>query len=305
MQIRVLGSAAGGGFPQWNCACLNCQGVRSGTIRAQARTQESVAVGNDLGDWFVLNASPEIRHHIESFDCLHPQSARGTPIQGILLTNGDLDHCLGLLSLRESEPIRVYATGSVWRGFTGDNVLFRTLDRFAGQVSYVPLELDRQRPLIGRDGRDSGLVVQAIAVPGKLPIHLAGHHPSPEDNVALRVTEASSGKCLAYIPAAANLDRDVERAVERADTVFFDGTFWSSDELIQQGLGDKRAEDMAHWPVGGSHGSLRWLGGLSSVQRVFIHINNTNPMLREDSPEHRAVVDAGVSIAHDGMQLCL
>lgn len=305
MQIRVLGSAAGGGFPQWNCACLNCKGLREGRIAAKARTQESVAVGAGPQAWFIINASPEIRHHIEGFAGLHPSSARHTPVQGVLLTNGDLDHCLGLLSLRESQPIIVYATEAVWTGFTRDNPLFRTLTRFAGQVTWVRLELDVPRPLLLSDGEASGLSVLAVPLPGKLPIHLEGQTPSPGDNVGFRITENSSGKVLAYLPAVASLSTHVERAARGADAVFFDGTFWSSDELIAQGLGDKRAEDMAHWPMSGPNGSLAWLRNLPAKPRVFIHVNNTNPVLRDDSSERQAVHEAGIVVAHDGMELSL
>jgi pyrroloquinoline quinone biosynthesis protein B len=259
----------------------------------------------DSGEWFLLNASPEVRQQIESFAGLQPHVARGTPIQGILLTNGDLDHCLGLLSLRESQPLTIYATESVWHGFTRNNVLFRTLERFPGQVRWVPLSIGVPQALLRPTGEPSSLSVCAIEVPGKLPIHLEDHEPSQGDNVAFRITEVTTGKVLAYTPAVARLSSTVELATEAADALFFDGTFWASDELVQQGLGTKHAEEMAHWPVGGTHGSLAWLRGLSIRHRVLIHINNTNPLLREDSPEHQALVDAGLVLAYDGMELSL
>jgi pyrroloquinoline quinone biosynthesis protein B len=305
VHIRVLGSAAGGGFPQWNCACFNCRGVREGRIAASARTQESVAVGVDKNAWFLINASPEIRQHIEGFVGLQPSSPRHTPIQGILLTNGDLDHCLGLLSLRESQPLVVYATESVWLGFTRGNVLYRTLTRFAGQVTWVPIALDVSQPLKLMSGEASGLSVVAVPLPGKLPIHLEGQTPSLGDNIGLRITADATGKVLAYLPAVGERSPVVERAAHAADAVFFDGTFWSNTELIEQGLGDKRAQDMAHWPIGGSNGSLAWLRNLSVKHRVFIHVNNTNPVLRDDSPERQTVRDAGLVVAHDGMELSL
>ena len=180
MLIRVLGSAAGGGFPQWNCGCANCRGVRAGELRATARSQECVAVSSDGDHWFLLNCSPEIRQQIESFPPLHPRGPRHSPIAGILVTNGDLDHCLGLLSLRESHPLVIYATDRLRRGFTDGNVLYRTLDRFPGQVTWRPLKLGREEELADADGRPAGLLVEAVAVPGKLPIHLeAGATPDP------------------------------------------------------------------------------------------------------------------------------
>jgi len=306
VHIRVLGAAAGGGFPQWNCGCPNCRGVRSGTIRATARTQESVAVSADGTHWFLLNASPEIREQIERFPGLHPRGPRQSPIEALVLTNGDLDHTLGLLSLRESHPLAVYASEHVRLGFTEGNVLYRTLERFPGQVTWRPLKLGREEALAGVDGRESGLFVEAVAVPGKLPIHLeAISAPDPEDNIGLRIREPLTGRRLAYFPAAGALIDTVRDALADADCVFFDGTFWASDELPALGLGTKRAEDMAHLPVGGDQGSLAALRGLTARRRVYIHLNNTNPLLREDSPERKEAEVAGWEIARDGMEVTL
>jgi pyrroloquinoline quinone biosynthesis protein B len=314
VRIRVLGSAAGGGFPQWNCGCSNCRGVRAGTLRAAPRSQESVAVGADGTDWFLLNASPEIRPQIESFPGLYPRGPRQSPIAAIILTNGDLDHTLGLLSLRESHPLVVYATERVRQGFTEDNVLYRTLQRFPEQVTWRPLKLGREEALADADGRPSGLVVEAVAAPGKPPIHLElglelgraeRHAPDPEDNIGLRIRETSTGRRLAYFPAAGGLTPAVREALGDADCVFFDGTFWSSDELPAQGLGTKRAEDMAHLPIGGRGGSLAALAGLTAARRVYIHINNTNPVLREDAAERGEAAAAGWEIAWDGMEVTL
>jgi pyrroloquinoline quinone biosynthesis protein B len=306
VQIRVLGAAAGGGFPQWNCGCPNCRGLRSGTIRATARTQECVAVSADGAHWFLLNASPEIREQIERFPGLHPRGPRQSPIEALVLTNGDLDHTLGILSLRESHPLAVYASDHVHLGFTEGNVLYRTLERFPGQVTWRPLKLGREEALAGVDGRESGLFVEAVPVPGKLPIHLETiSAPDPEDNIGLRIREASTGRRLAYFPAAGGLTHAVRDALADADCVFFDGTFWASDELPALGLGTKRAEDMAHLPVGGAQGSLAALRGLTAPRRVYIHLNNTNPLLREDSAERKEAEVAGWEIARDGMEVSL
>jgi pyrroloquinoline quinone biosynthesis protein B len=298
MQLRVLGSAAGGGFPQWNCGCENCNGLRAGTLRAHARTQESVAVSADGERWFLLNASPEIRAQLESFPPLWPRAPRHSPVSGILLSNGDLDHCLGLLSLRESHPIAVYATEAVHRGFEEGNVLYRTLQRFPEQVRWFGLSLGREVELA-----DSGLFVTALPIPGKLPLHLERlRAPSAEDNVGLRIRDGRRGGTLAYLPAVAGPSPEVDEALRGADCVFFDGTFWSSDELIAADLGTRRAEDMAHWPVGGANGSLALLAKLPG-RRILIHVNNTNPLLREDGAEWKAVSAAGVEVAHDGLEL--
>jgi pyrroloquinoline quinone biosynthesis protein B len=306
MRIRVLGSAAGGGFPQWNCGCPNCRGQRHGTIQAQARSQECVAVSADGVGWLLLNCSPEIRQQIESFPGLHPRGPRDSPIAAILITNGDLDHCLGLLSLRESHPLVLYATEPVRRGFVEDNVLYRTLERFPEQVTWRPLKLGGEQEIAGTDGRGIGLTVAPLAVPGKPPIHLERRAPpSPEDNIGVRVREPATGRVLVYCSAAAAVTDDMRRAFAGADAVFFDGTFWSSDELPGLGLGAKRAEEMAHLPVGGADGSLARLADLAVGRRVYIHINNTNPMLRDDSPERAQVVAAGWEIAGDGMEVRL
>ena len=305
MRIRVLGSAAGGGFPQWNCGCPNCRGVREGTVAAAARTQESVAISADGERWVLLNASPEIRQQIESFPGLHPRGPRHSPIAAIVLTNGDLDHTLGLLSLRESHPLVVYSTESVWRGFTEGNVLYRTLERFPDQVTWRPLELVRPAALADREGRPLGLTMEIIAVPGKPPVHLEQlAPPTPEDNVGLRVVEDGSGRRLAYFPAVGRVTPQMLLPVNFCDCIFFDGTFWSSDELPAGGLGVKRAEDMAHQPVGGEDGSLAALRGITG-RRIYIHVNNTNPMLREGSAERKAVEAAGWEIAHDGLEVTL
>ena len=304
MLIRVLGSAAGGGFPQWNCGCPNCHGVRAGSLKATARTQESVAVSSDGDQWFLLNCSPEIRQQIESFPPLHPRAPRHSPIGAILITNGDLDHCLGLLSLRESHPLVIYATERLRRGFIEGNVLYRTLDRFPGQVTWRTLQLGKEEELADVDGRSSGLLVEAVGVPGKLPIHLeTGGRPEPADSVGFRIRERATGRVLAYLSGVGAVNDAVRRALDGADCVFFDGTFWSSEELPGLGLGTKRAEDMAHMPVGGPDGSLARLGGLAARRRIFIHVNNSNPMLRDDSPERGHVQAAGWEVAHDGMEV--
>lgn len=275
-------------------------------MRATARTQESVAVSADGASWFLINTSPEIRQQIEDFPGLHPRGPRHSPLSAIVLTNGDLDHTLGLLSLRESHPLVVYATAAVRRGFTDGNVLYRTLQRFPDQVTWRVLAPGREEELAGADGRRSGLFVEAVAVPGKPPIHLEGlTPPDPQDNVGLRIREAATGRRLAYFPAVGGLGRAVLDALADADCVFFDGTFWSSDELSAQGLGSKRAEDMAHLPVGGAAGSLAALRALRAARRIYIHVNNTNPLLRDDSVERKTVEAAGWEIARDGMEVTL
>ena len=303
MKIKVLGSAAGGGFPQWNCGCPNCRGVRGGELKARARTQESIAVSADGDNWFLLNASPEIRTQIEGFTRLHPRGPRDSPIAGILITNGDLDHCLGLLSLRESHPLQIYATAQVRRGFTESNAFYATLERFPGQTTWRTLVPGEELELKFLDGRTSGLDVQTLSVPGQPPLHLRGRFaPGPEDNVAFRIRDRANGRAMVYMSGAAAVTPAVLAAIDGTQCVFFDGTFWAADELIALGLGDKRAEDMAHLPIGGADGSLALLENIKVPRRYYIHINNTNPILREDAAEHAAVEAAGWRVAYDGLE---
>lgn len=308
MRARVLGSAAGGGFPQWNCGCPNCRAAREPVAagrarRAHPRTQESVALSADGETWFLLNASPEVRAQIESFPPLHPRAPRHSPIAGVVLTNGDLDHCLGLLSLREWQPLRVYATAAVREGFTQGNVLQRTLQRFDGQLRWVELALGKRTPLLRADGSASGLSLEPTAVPGKLPIHVEGlREPSDQDNIGVLVRQDGSDKMLAYFPAVAGPTPAVMNALRSADCSFVDGTFFWEDELPRLGLGDKRAAQMAHWPVGGEEGSLAHLRELRG-RRILIHVNNTNPLLLEDSAERAQLQEAGVELAFDGMEI--
>lgn len=305
MQIRVLGSAAGGGFPQWNCACPNCAAVRAGDPAFESRTQDSLAVSRDGQRWIVLNASPDIARQIEATPALFPRRGRETPIAAIALTNGDLDHCLGLLSLRESQPLAIYATAAVLEGLCGHNAFFRTLERHGDHTSLrelgaevVPVEDPSREPL--------GFTLRAVPVPGHLPIHLRGlREPSLMDNVALVLRDHERDRTLLYAPGIARNFDGLQALLDAADCAFFDATFWSECELGERGLGDARARDMAHWPLAGEDGSLALLSA-HRKRRIFLtHVNNTNPILRKGSPERAAVERAGIAVAHDGLELSL
>lgn len=303
MRVRVLGSAAGGGFPQWNCGCANCAGVRSGAIRAHSRTQESVAVSADGESWLLLNASPEVRAQIESYSPLHPRSDRHSPVAAVALTSGDLDHCLGLLCLRESQPLSIHATSRVRRGFTENNSLYATLERFDEQARWRDLELGQTAPLTRGDGSSIGLRLTPVALPGQPPLHLRTRfQPSPEDNVGLLVEDTLEGGCLAYFPGSAGIGTAVLEAAAGADCLFFDGTFWTRGELVDAGLSERDALAMGHVPQSGADGSLVALAGLA-MPRYLIHINNTNPILDEDSDARRELAAAGVGVAYDGLEL--
>ena len=295
MRARVLGSAAGGGFPQWNCACANCALVRSGDSRVRPRTQDSVAFSADGLRWNLVNASPDVRQQIEGSAELHPTGPRSTPIRAVLLTNGDLDHVLGLFSLRESTPLEVWATDAVRAGLEERNALMRTLHRFPEQLTWRRLELGRAVAL------GDGTTVEARPMAGKAPVHLVGiTPPSAEDNVALWVRDG--GRLLVYASACASLE-GLAAAFDEADALLFDGTFWSSDELVAAGLSRARAEDMAHLPIGGERGSMAGLATSRARRKIYTHVNNSNPILVEGSPEHGAVLAAGWEAAFDGMEI--
>jgi pyrroloquinoline quinone biosynthesis protein B len=300
MRVRVLGSAAGGGFPQWNCGCPNCRGVREGRIRAAPRLSESVAVSADGARWVLLNASPDVAQQIAATPALQPRALRDTPIVAVVLTNGDVDHCLGLLVLRESQPLAVYATTAVRDGFLA-NPLARTLARSPAHVAWRSLPLGAEVDVAG-----SGLLATAVAVPGKPPLHLDGRvTPGAQDNVGLRLRVRGASRVLAYFPGVARVTEEVLAALADAHCVLFDGTFWTSDELTALGIAARPAEAMGHVPVSGPCGSLAALARLPARRRLYVHVNNTNPLLREDSPERAAVHAAGVEVAHDGLELDL
>jgi pyrroloquinoline quinone biosynthesis protein B len=293
MRLRVLGAAAGGGLPQWNCGCANCGAARAGDPRIPPRTQDSLALSADGERWLLVNASPDVLTQVARTPALHPRSGRATPIAGAVLTNGDLDHVLGLFSLRESTPLVVWCTAAVREGLER-NPMLRTLQRFAGHLTFVELALDRAVDALG-------VSLTPFALPGKLPKHLEGiAEARPEDNVGLHLERGGARAVVAT--AAASLGAWTDR-IDGADVALFDGTFWSSDELVRLGLGTSRAEDMAHMPVGGASGSLAALGSIRARRRVFAHVNNTNPMLLEGSEAQREVVAAGFEIAVDGMEL--
>ncbi len=300
LHVLVLGSAAGGGFPQWNCGCDNCVAVRQGQPGWQARTQDSLAVSADGERWWLLNASPDILAQIQANSELWPRQLRHSPIAGVVLTNGDLDHVLGLFLLRESQRLSVYATPRVVEGLR-QNVALRTLERFPDQVRWRALSLLQTTELLEADESPSGIELSAFALPGKPPLHLTPSFvPSVQDNVGLRV-RAHGGRALFYASAVANLD-DLT-PFEEADTLFIDGTFWSEQELPQLGVPTGPARSMAHLPMSGEGGSLRLLTGVRAAHRYYTHINNTNPVLNEASPERMALTQAGFQVASDGLRL--
>ncbi|WP_337875481.1 pyrroloquinoline quinone biosynthesis protein PqqB [Elioraea sp.] len=305
MLIRILGAAAGGGFPQWNCGCPNCDGLRRGTIRARPRSQVTIALSGDADRWVLMNCGPDIRAQIEAFPALWPRAPRHSPIAAIVLTCGDLDHTLGLLSLRENHPLTVLATETVRHGFVEGNALYRTLERFPGQVTWRTLVAGLEVPLDHPDPAQATLFATPVPVPGKPPVHLEGRAPAREDQAVGLIVRDLQGRRLAAFPGAGGITPAMRAAMAGADALIFDGTFWSEDELARPGLMDRRAAEMAHLPIDGKAGSLALLADLAVARKLFVHINNTNPILREDGAERARVEAAGWTVAEDGMEIAL
>ena len=309
MRVEILGSAAGGGFPQWNCDCRNCHLQRAGVLPAKDRTQTQVAVSNDGEVWFLVNASPDLRLQIERTPVLHPRKgSRDSPIAGVLLTSADIDQIAGLLSLRELQPISIYCTPSLCRILREDNNVFGMLNRVPQQARWIDVQTDQTFALSTLSGASSGLCCELLSLGSRYPAYV-----SPERASTLKAEEASlgvmltasSGGRLAYLPAVPAINERLLRRLSAVDMILFDGTFWSNDELIQvQGSG-ATALEMGHVPVSGAEGSLRALSGLLGPRKVFVHVNNTNPMLDESSAEYSEVKSSGWELAEDGWQFNL
>jgi pyrroloquinoline quinone biosynthesis protein B len=307
VQIVLLGTAAGGGFPQWNCWCPPCRVARAEPARAHPRTQSSVAVSSNGIGWFLVNASPDIHGQIKRlrlppsphYPPVGAAGPRQLPIEAVVFTDAELDHSLGLLSLREAGALTVYATDAVTHVFEHDTRILPITRVFAA-VKVISLPLDRAIPLRGSAGRDSGLSVKAFAVPGHAP-RFARHPRAGGLTVGLLIRETENGGTLAYIPGCAALDQSVLEHLSRAQIVLFDGTFWSDDEMAKLEISPSTARSMGHLPISGTDGSLAVMAHLPARIRVYTHINNTNPILIEDSRERQAVREAGVIVGDDGL----
>ena len=306
MQVKILGSAAGGAFPQWNCACENCSAVRAGTLHGKPRTQTQLALSEDGRSWFLLGASPDLRAQIEATPELHPrQGMRQSPIAGIALANADIDHVLGLLLLRELQPLRVHTTASVRRILRDDNSMFGMLQRIPDQTMWTDFEPGKEFSLRKAQGEDSGLRCRPWSLSTHYPAFVTAErqsHLSPGEASLGFFLHSNSGPRFAFMPAVPQLDNALLAQLDACDVVLFDGTFWSDDELVGvQGSG-QTAQQMGHVAV---TDTLVKLAGVRRPRKIFIHINNTNPMLDEATPQYRQVRDAGWEIAEDGWQFNL
>jgi len=306
MRIQILGSAAGGGFPQWNCGCGNCVGIRKNAFSGKARTQAQLALSADGSTWFLAGASPDLAFQIENSPALHPRALHNTPrdspIAGVVLGSSDLDHVVGLLLLRELQPLRVYAAPSILRILREENSMFGMLNRVEPQVVWTPMNSGAPFPLLAADGKDSSLRCEVYYLSGRYPKYVKSEaaNLARDEATAALFFESGSGKRVAYIPAVGSLSDTLFEKIRRVDLLLFDGTFWSDDELIRvQGSGEA-AHQMGHIPV---EESLRLLKNIEVGRKMFIHLNNTNPILNEASPEHQAVRQAGWEVAEDNWQL--
>lgn len=310
MKIIVLGSAAGGGFPQWNCNCRNCAGVRRGTIAATPRTQSSIAVSGNGTDWLLLNASPDILAQVRATPALHPARAgRDSRIAAVMLMDAQVDHVTGLLMLREGKPIPLYCTVPVWNDLNTSLPLARVLSHYCG-VDWHELQLigdgpgvrPVQVPGIG------GVRLMPIVLSSKAPPY-SRHRlfPGAGDNIGVLIEDIGSGKSVFYAPGLGVIEPQVDAALRRADCLLVDGTFWTADEMIRGGFSKKSAADMGHLPQSGEGGMIALLDRLDprekARRKILIHINNTNPILDDNSAERAILARHGIEVAFDGMEI--
>jgi pyrroloquinoline quinone biosynthesis protein B len=310
MIIKVLGSAAGGGFPQWNCNCRNCVAVRAGTPGFRARTQSSLAVSRDGENWALLNASPDLRQQLGQTPQLHANpkfGLRHSPIKAAVLTNGDVDHVIGLVNLREAQPFSIYGTDRVL-DIIKSNTVFQVLAE--PLVPRIPLPLDKPVPLAG-GGVDLGLTVEAFAVPGKVALYLedasAGEDFGTQegDTIGLKVSDPQSKRSFFYVPGCATVDERLAARLKGASLVFFDGTLFTDEEMIEQGLLGKTGARMGHISMSGPAGSIAAFSQLGVGRLIYVHINNSNPALDENSAARKSIDGAGWEVGYDGLEVRL
>ncbi len=308
MRITILGSAAGGGFPQWNCNCPNCAGVRSGAVRAKARTQSSIFIRPGLAeadglDGILFNASPDILAQMRAVPALQPARAlRDTAIAGVVLMDGQVDHVTGLFMLRErGSVLPLWCTDPVAEDLQHGNPVLRVLEHYCG-VQRHSITLDGAAFSVPGSG---ALRLQALPLDSRpAPYSPHRHRPVPGDNIGISITDPATGGRVFYAPGLGAITPPVFDAMAAADVVLVDGTFWTDDEMARRGVGTQRARDIGHLPQSGPGGMLEWLAKLPPrTRRLLIHINNTNPILDEDSPERAQLTAAGVQVCEDGMEI--
>jgi pyrroloquinoline quinone biosynthesis protein B len=302
LKVKVLGSAAGGGFPQWNCNCENCAGVRAGLINARPRTQSSIAISSNGIDWLLVNASPDIRQQILAFPTLQPARAkRDTGIRAVLLIDSQIDHCTGLLMLRENtQPLQIYCTRMVHQDLTSGFPVLRMLEHYC-DVNWHEIPIDGTAFDIAGIG---DLAFSGIALSSKAPPYSPHREdPHPGDNIGLHVLDRHNGHSLFYAPGLACIEPHLVPVMQEADVLLVDGTCWTNDEMMRRGVGTREALAMGHLPQSGPGGMIESLEPFARQRKVLIHINNTNPMLVENSPQRAELTAAGIEVSHDGMEI--
>ncbi len=301
MFVRILGSAAGGGFPQWNCNCANCSGVRNGTLRAQPRTQSSIAISDDGQNWILCNASPDIRAQLESFPVLQPaRRPRDTAIGAIILLDSQIDHTTGLLTLREGCPHEVWCTEMVHQDLTTGFPLFNMLSHWNGGLRWNPIGLEGQFSI----DCCPNLLISPIPLRSSAPPYSPHRNdPHPGDNIGLLIEDRRSGGRLFYAPGLGQVSEALCETMRGADCLLVDGTLWRDDEMQVREVGDKLGSEMGHLPQSGPGGMIEVLDRVPGKRKILIHINNTNPILDEDSAERRILDEHGIEVAFDGMDI--
>jgi pyrroloquinoline quinone biosynthesis protein B len=298
LRAVILGAAAGGGLPQWNCGCANCSAARRGEIPAQ--TQSSLALSANGSDWVIFNASPDIGQQLLRAPMLHPSGPRDVPIRSVVLTNGDIDHVAGLLTLREKQPFTLWMTGGI-ADVIAANPIFDALDR----------ELVDRRPIALEEPFEPapGVEARLFAVPGKVPLYMEGAEETLvtdlEGEQTVGVEIRAGRKRALYIPGCARVTPRLRERLEGADLVFFDGTLWSDDEMIRLGLGKKTGARMGHISMSGNSGSIAAFQDIGVGRKVFVHMNNSNPVLVPTSPERAEAEQAGWTVGQDGMEIAI
>lgn len=307
MQILVLGAGAGGGVPQWNCHCEVCKGIRHGSIVAKERTQSSIAVSGNKGkDWILINASPDIRTQINNQPQLWPDDSikRGTRISSIVLTDSQIDHTTGLLTLREGLPLPVYCTDVVYEDLTTGFPVFNMLKHWNGGLSRHAIQTDHEQGF-SPQGAGSLEFKPVVLESNAPPYSKYRDNIVPGNNIGLKITDTESGKVLFYAPGCMQASDLVKQMLTEADCVLFDGTLWLDDEMIANGFSNRLGTQMGHMPVNGPKGAINLLNQYDIERKILIHINNTNPVLNENSDAHSSLLEQDIELAYDGMQLSL
>jgi pyrroloquinoline quinone biosynthesis protein B len=302
MFIHVMGSGAGGGFPQWNCNCVNCKGVREGTVDATRRTQSSIAISANGTDWILFNASPDIKKQMDDFPALQPaREVRDTAITAIVITDAQIDHVTGMLTLREhNKPWDVYTTQAVYEDLTSGFPVFSILGHFRG-INHHEIATDESTFTIPTA---EGLVFTPVPLKSEAPPYSPHRHNTvPGDNIGMLIEDTRTGKSLFYAPGLGVAEDHVLEYMRNADCVFVDGTVWTDDEMSHEGISTKRAQEMGHLDQSSEGGIMDILKSMDKPRKFLIHINNTNPILNENSPQRKTLEAAGIELTYDGMDL--